>query len=485
MAIWSRLTGAIAGIAIGGAGAAAVEPVLEVPKQQAWKDNPNRILDLGSLARLVAQGLIDQDAVVDEAERNGYGGDKLRAQIQLELKAAPVAELLVLWRRGRISETLVDHGLAKAQIEQQYWTPIKELLSARLDPAVIATAIQRGIMQAPFDLPYNPDVPVGNVTPFPVSDLDTTAEAAASGIDTERLRVETALVGLPMALDRAARAHFRGILTDGDYLRAVLEGNARGEWAEAELAVARQILSPHEYAELELRGYYDRDARLGNTAKHGMSDEDSDWLYDVLGRGLSLHAAFVAERRGGVFEGPTDAIPEWALYQLERGNLRPEVYNLAWAGRETYPSYFVTRALAQAGVIDPERAKALFEGLGWPLDVADAAATFYTAGVTAKADPHLTKAEGQLWSAIHKAYVESAATDAEADSDLATIGVTDTARSEVLALWQAERAVRRRSLAPAEIKKAIGQPGRDQAWAEARLGLLGFSTEDVAAFLAE
>src|SRR5207237_964846 len=95
---------------------------------------------------------------------------------------------------GEAASTALDPVL-----EPQYWASITELFFNRLDPAIIATAIQRGIMRAPFALPYDVDVPVGHVTPFPVSPLDAEAEARAHGIDVERLRVETALVGLPMA----------------------------------------------------------------------------------------------------------------------------------------------------------------------------------------------------------------------------------------------------------------------------------------------
>src|SRR5690348_13662490 len=108
MAIWSRLTAAIAGIGIGEAGAAAIEPVMEPLRQDAWLKSKSKVLDLGTLAQLAASGLISHDAAVNEGERSGYAPDRVDRAIQLSLAAAPVAELLELWRRGKIGEQLVD-----------------------------------------------------------------------------------------------------------------------------------------------------------------------------------------------------------------------------------------------------------------------------------------------------------------------------------------------------------------------------------------
>lgn len=481
------------GVGVGTAAAAAIEPLVEPGKQQAWKKAPNRVLDSGLMARLVAQGAVTPDLGREQAAREGFNQDKFDRLVYLAQRAPDLALTFEMWRRGRITEAQVDHALAKEQIEAQYWPALKELFSNRLGPAVIATAIQRGVMAAPFKLPYDPNVPVGNVTPFPVSPLDAADEAKAWGIDVERLRVETALVGLPMALDRAAQGRFRGILTEGDYLRAVLEGNARGEWADAELEVARQILTAGQYAELELRGYYDRATRLANTAKHGMSDADSDWLYDVLGRGVNVHQVLIGERRGGVFGGPYDTIPKAYLSSLQRGNLRPEFYNLAYAARETYPSYFVTRAMLQAGTITTARGRELFLGLGWPLDVAEAAAATFGTATTATADKHVTKAQTQLWTRLHSSYLADEIDEATVTATLPDAGVPAASVAEVVRVWNAERAIIRKQLTPTQLRKAytgvVTNPATGQPWTynevlDALVGR-GYALADAETFLAE
>src|SRR5205807_6194553 len=134
-----------------------------------------------------------------------------------------------------------------------------DLFFERLDPSVVATAIQRGIMRDPGFLPVGPPTATGKVPAFPVSPLDPVAEAKAQGINEERLFVETAIVGLPLSLQEAASAYFRGIIELADFERAVAEGNTRNEWGAAALAQARQILTASEYAELQLRGFLTAD----------------------------------------------------------------------------------------------------------------------------------------------------------------------------------------------------------------------------------
>ena len=490
--VFGAIEGGTLAVGVGEGAAAAIEPSFEPLKQEAWAKKTPRIQDLNELAALVAQRLLEPADVQDYAHRNGFGDDKLDYAIQLALRAPPLAEVLILWRRGRFGVVdpanppeQVTHALAKEQIEAQYWPAVLDLFFERLSMDDVAVMVQRGIVPNPGWLPVGPPTETGRVPPMPQAQFDPVAEALSQGFDQDRAAAKAKIIGLPASPDLAARMTFRGIIDPVDFDRAIAEGNTRNEWAPFLFDGFREILTAHDYCELQLRGYLNADQRRELTAQHGMSDANSDLLYDVLGRGINVHQVLIGQRRGGTFQGSTADIPPEYLYALERGNLRPEVYNLAYAARETYPSYFVTRALAQAGVISPERTKELFEGLGWPLDVADAAATFYTGAGGTSTGSHVTKAETQLWTAIHKSYVNGQADDAFTEATLAELGVSADEIPKILSLWRAERNVIRRSLTPAEIKKAIGQPGLDQAWALERLQELGYTSADASAFLAE
>lgn len=445
--IWSRFQSLIFGGAIGAAASEAIGPVLEPARQHAWQQNQNRILDPGTLAALVAQGAITLKTGQDLAARNGYNAEQFDGLVHQALEGPTVSEVLELWRRNatrpadeQITEAQVDHALAKAQIEEQFWPAIKELFSGRLSPQVIATAIQRGVMNAPFPLPYNAQVAEGNIKPFPVSPLDAQAEAIASGVDLERLRVETALVGLPMALDRAARATFRNILTRDDFLRAVLEGNARGEWADAELEVAREIPTAHDGIEARLRGWIDDVGMYAQTARHGMSEEDTDLLLKITGRPLSFHQSFIGARRGGQLEGDISQIPEYFLKALRESNIRPEWYALAWAQRFVYPPSFVLRPLTEAGDLTEAETEQILLFEGWEPSLAAKVATRWAETVKATPkDKQVASAQTKLITAIHKAYIGKVIDDNAASAALQGAGLPQESITGVLYYWEQER----------------------------------------------
>jgi hypothetical protein len=478
--------GLLAAAAVGAAASAALEPAFELPRQDAWSNNRNRILDTQLLARLVAAGGIDLSDANAEAHREGFSDDKFAAMVYLAQTVPGGAEAMHLWRLGLIGDDLFTHTLIKAGLDARYLNPIIESkLKEQLGLGDIAYAVVRGILPTPSYVPVPPPTTGDKVPRFPVVNVDPEELAARIGYDPEALQILVGRSGLSMAPSMAAQANFRNIIGDRDFTLAIAEGDLRTEWAEAVKEVSRQILTAGEYAELQLRGYYDRATRLTHTRKHGMSDPDSDLLYDVQGRGLSLHSAFIAERRGGVFNGPTDAIPDWAMFQLQRGNLRPEVYNLAWAGRESLPSAFVVRALLTGGAITAGEGETLFLHMGWPADLAKQVADFYGKATTAKADPHVTKAENQLWATLHSSYVKERTDDATATATLGTLGVAATAIPEVLALWQAEQAIVRGGLSAAQIKKAYHEATFTQPEAVARLVELGWSAADAAVYLPE
>jgi len=478
--------GLVIAAGVGAAAATALEPAFEVPRQDAWARLPNKILDVRTLARLAAQGGVTlgnadgstPGSAYGEAIRQGYAADKLQRLVWLELTAPDLAVTLELWRRGLLGPVddpktikLVEYALAKEQIEPAYWPALKELFSGRLNPALIATMVQRSILPNSVDpntktalLPVSQTdaanavydnwnastttqlktpAPTGhNVTPMPQVGLDPILEARAWGIDFDRLAAETRIVGLPASPDLAARMVYRGIGTPQDFVQAVAEGNARIEWAPALFEAFREILTASQYAELQLRGFLDRPGRLAHTLKHGMSEADSDLLYNLLGRSIPEHQIVTGEARGGTFEGPIDTIPKAFLQSLQRGNLRPEYYNLAYANRYSYPSAFVLRSLATSGEITEAEAEQLLLQIGWPPDLAKkVSASWAPAGTAAKVNPWVKAQQTRLVTAMHKAFVKTGVSRAQLEPYLDTI-VTDAAdKDEIFRLWGNERAV--------------------------------------------
>lgn len=454
--------------AAGFAASHALQPEAALIAQDAWRAAQLRRLDPEFAAQAAAEGLASQDAMATEASYSGIDASRFAYLYGIALNAPGTGELLEMLRRKTITPGNFTHGLRKARLEPMWDDPLTELQHARLSPAQVALGIVRSVISDPGLLATQLDVSGGVVPAYPVWPGDALTEAEAGGIDKDRLRVMVGEIGLPMSAQQAASAYFRNIIHLPDFNRAILEGDTRPEWAPFILDQARQILTSGQYAELQLRGYYDRATRLKNTAKHGMSDQDSDWLYDVLGRSIPVHQITTGEARGGTYNGPSADIPAAYLHSLQRGNLRPEYYNLAYANRYSYPSAFVVRALLTDGALTQAEGEQIFLDVGWTPDLAHKVAQHYAPSTAVKADPHLTKASNQLWTTLHRSYVSEETDDTVATQTLTTLGVDPTVIPDVLALWQAERALIRKQLSAAQVKKAYAEavtnPDTGTAW---------------------
>jgi len=489
----------IVGVAAGGAASAAFEPALEIPRQQAWRKAPNRVLQPATLARLYAAGAIDLPTAEELALNSGFGPESVAALVYLEQHAPDVAELLQLWRRGLLGPVnaektleLVDLGLAKSQLDPRYWHAVKELFNSRVQPPTIAMAVQRGILENVKNpngtdrlLTVTPDL--SNVTidtpgMVPIDPLD---EALGWGYDFDRLAIDARLAGLPPAPGELMQLLNRGKINSDDFLLGIAEGDTRNEWAAVLEELRFRVLSGVEASELVIRNWLTPDEGAAIAELDGWTPERFDLLVKLRGRPLAVHQVTTGLARGGKFPGTYDNVPSPFKPAIAESNIRPEYAELAYANRYTYSVPFWWRALATAdafGPIDPH--KLLLE-LGNPPEFAQAVVDHYVGAAGASSDPHVTKAENQLWTTTHKAYVDDRIDDAGALVALTAAGVADTAQGEVLALWQAERAVIRRGLTASQIKKAVvsGQWTLDQGIE--RLKELGYSAADAQTFMAE
>ena len=484
--------GIILGVGVGAAASAAIEPAVEIPKQEAWDRNRNRLLDAAVMARLVAQGAIDLSTGQNSAHREGFSDDKFDHLVYLSQTVPGIGEATDLWRKGLLAPDLYTHALTKSGLDQRYVAPIVANKTAQLvGLGDIAYAIVRGLLPAPSWVPVAAPTSGTTVPRFPMVPLDPIKLAEKLGFDENMLHLMVGRSGLSMAPVMAANAYFRQIINYEDALLAGAEGDLRTEWMPYVIDTARQILTAHDYAELQLRGYLNQAQRRAGTAKHGMSPADSDLLYDVLGRGLSLHQAFIGIRRGGSLNGPTGQIPPWALYQLQRGNLRPEVYNLAWAAHETYPSAFVFRQLLKDGALTETEGRDYFLGMGWPQTLAEKAAAAYAVTTGPTADPHVAKAQSHLWSTVQTRYIAAEPGDVDPTAAFDQLGVPAGVRGEITALWDTARGYTSKRLTATQVKKAyrggVTNPDTGAPWtldeATAELISLGYSPDDAQTFL--
>lgn len=446
LGIWSRFQSLIFGGAIGAAASEAIAPQLEPAKQRAWSRNQVRILDPLTLAELVASGAITVDQAASEAARSGLNPSRVRALVYLTLEAPDVSEALRMRRRNLIDPSLgideaqLDHVLAKAKIEKEYWPALKQLTDEPLDPAIVAQAIQRGILRDPGFLPVGPPTTEGKVRAFPQSSINPLAEAAGNGINRERLFVETALVGNPVGPEQAARALFRGIIEQTDFDRAIAEGRTRNEWGFVYRDVAREIPSAIQAVNARLRGWIDDAAMYARTAAWGMSKPDTDLLFLIQGRPLSWHQVWIGLQRGGELTTDTTGIDPAFLKALQESDIRPEWYQLAWAQRYNYPTAFVLRTLTQDGDISGAEAEQILLYEGWEPKLAHKVAQKWAGGGTASVPPEVKSARTRLLTTLHKGYVTQGADDASVLASLNAVPYPAELSAALLEVWSVERA---------------------------------------------
>lgn len=487
-----KLTAELAiGEGVGGAIADVVEPRLQNFKNAQWADNPHVPPDVMALAEGVAAGHLTYDAALPVAKLSGFGEPAFPALVKIAHSGPGTAYAFELWRRGKIGEAAFRRALKRASLEEEWIDALVSIKQRLLTPEELAVMIQRTVVPNPGILPNQPSTAGSNVPPMPQVDIDPVEEAAGAGIDRERLAAMARIIGLPASPDLAARMVFRGIITRGAFNQAILEGNTRGEWAPYLFDGFREIPTAHNGIEARLRGWIDDDAMYAETARHGMSKADTDLLFKVQGRPLSWHQVWIGLQRGGVYDGPTDAIDPAFLKALRESNIRPEWYNLAWAQRYTYPSAFVMRALTQDGTLTEAQAESDLIDMGWRPDRAKQAAEKWAGGGSGGGASFTGKAQTQLWNRTHSSFVAAEIGEADVEGTFDQLAVPAEERPEILGLWMTERDLVSKQLTPAQIKKAyrgvVFNPATGQNWtyddALFALERLGYSFEDATTFL--
>jgi hypothetical protein len=426
-----------AGLAVG----PALAPELQDLINETWHLHPSRVPDAGTLANGVAQGQIDRDTAALWATYHGINGDRFDALVNIANVGPGIPAAFDLWRRGIIDERGFRRAAQRVGLEPEWINDLVQIKQSLLDPADIARGIHRGLIPDPGLLRGVSTPGPGKVESYPVYSIDALKEAAAYGIDRDRLGVLVGLQGLPMGSHEAAQALFRGVIEDNDYLRAIAEGNTRNEWADAIREQSRQIPSVTNYVEAYVRGWITKEQMQAGAARHGMTSDDAEIEFLIHGRPLSWHQVFIGLRRGGAYDGPTTDIDPAFLKALRESNIRPEWYSLAWAQRFTYPAAFVLRTLTQDGDLTEAQAESILLYEGWEPGLAKTVAGKWAAGTGGGLSPAVKSAQTKFLTAIHKAYVPGGLTDAQAQEQLALSELSADDQAGVFDFWQKEKAL--------------------------------------------
>jgi hypothetical protein len=463
------------GYAIGRAAGAALEPVLidliNAANQAAVAAGESRPLELVEAANVAAE---DVDAYVrmeTEASLTGYDSDRFKDAYGEALNAPGLGPLFELWRRGLIGDGEFTHGLRKAKLEGRWDGPLEGLKETLLSSEELAMLQQQGF----------------------VGEGRANSEGALQGVTSERQQLRFEASGLPPGVETGLAMLRRGIIDAGTFAQIVREGHTKTKYTDELLQLRTQVLSASEYATLHLKGHISVAEMNAGGALTGYTSEQMNLLYLGMGRPAAPGQMWTAATRG--IDGPAGRPVDQAQFQtaIAQSDIRPEYGPMLWEIRYLYPSLFQLTRLVSSGAIDADVGKEWAAKARYAPEVVDALHASWTGGTTSSTDPHVTKAQTQLWGTLHRSYVADESTVQTAQDTLAALGLSTDTVTGVLDLWNRERALIRKQLTPAQIKKAVAEavtnPTTGQPWTQddalARLHDLGYSIEDAQTYMSE
>lgn len=453
MADFGKFTGNTIGEAAAFAAGIAIAPLLEPVVQElrntSWAEAPDKPLDPDVLAQGAAEGKIALGTAQTEASFSGIAKTPFNQLVAILKKSPGVAGGLDLIRRGQLSPTQFLDVLQKNGLEDE-WIAAYQAIGANslkpweqpLSPADIALGLIRGnltpqpVNGQPMFQPGGPTAD-SNVPLNPVSDLDVIAEAAASGVSAERMATIARNVGLPPGVIEGLNMLNRGIINEDAFYLLIEQSDARLAWGPFLLQLRRMLLTPHEYAELYLRGWITLPEAYAGASLHGLENSDLDLLVEMIGRPISAKQVVTGLARGGTFGGIYEGVPEPFLSSIRESNIRPEWGNLDYANRYTYPSLFQLNALVKANAINPDTAKDWATKEGLAPEVVEALYTFWQGEQGGTAGTPAVKPKAFTYSQIHQAWRHAIFTDAEAVTELEAIGYPAAKAQTLLQTWQA------------------------------------------------
>ena len=409
----------VLGYALGVASGPALEPFVQDLANEAWQATQFRPLDAEIAAAVAAEDVDAYDRMAEEATLTGLNGGRFKDLYGETLNAPGIGELFQLWRRGLIDDAGFLHGLRKAKLESRWDTPLEGLRDVLLDPSQLANAQQQGF----------------------IDQVRANSEGGLQGMTAERQQILFELSGLPPSVGEGLDMLRRGIINSDEFAELVRTGHTKTKWTAQLEALQHRVLNHNDYVQARLRAWIDDPAMYAGGELTGYDRQAMDLLLKIHGRPLSWHQVFIGLRRGGTFDGPTTGIDPAFLKAMQESDIRPEWYNLAWAQRYTYPTAFVLRTLTEAGDLTEQDTHDILLFEGWEPTLAAKVAAKWATPAGAKADPWVGKADTQLWTATHKAYKGNGITVAQAQASFDLIGIDAAAQTEVLARWDAEKAL--------------------------------------------
>lgn len=422
--ILTRLFGPAISTAAGFATGAALGPVL-TPVVQLIKNDVNAQFPFvppgaGVLAEGVAQGQVDRDQAEAWAAMHGIGEQAFAALVDIANVGPGSGYAFDLWRRGVIDEDGFRRALKRLGLEHEWIAALVELRDVLLTPSELANARQQGY----------------------ITEQQQLDEAALQGVSAERADVQFQLVGLPPGVETGLTMLRRAIITQATFAQMVREGHTKTKYTDELLALERQLLTPSVLVRRRLKGYDEPAVFHRRMAEWGYTAEDAEDWWESDGRPAAPGQMWTAAARG--IDGPEGRPMDEAQFRqgIRESDIKDKYGELLWKIRYLYPPLFQLSRLVQSGEVDAATAADWATKSRYAPEVVAALRKAWERPTAASADSHIGKAQTQLWTQLHKAYLARKVDETSALPYLELVGVDEDARPTVLELWGKERELR-------------------------------------------
>lgn len=469
------------------------EPYLRYVQHFIENEAQSQIFDPATAADLAARQIITPTFGQSEAGGGGFDSTHWNELLDAAYIRPPWDVALRLWNRGYIAETDVNTALQYGGIPEYWWPALKELRQEILTPADWALAALRGA----------------------VSEADALAGAAQWGISADSFNTLMLNTGEPPGLMQLLEAYRRGFIDQPTLELGIRQSRVRDQWIPTIEALRYVPMSTANAANAVVRGYLS-DAQGADIAQqNGLEPDHWQYVLESNGRPPSHEQLATLYLRGII----TQAQFEQGIRESDiKDKYIQDVFDL----RVKFLPLFEARTLLNAGEITGATFSEQLLVQGYEQSVIDeilaAAGTgkkatakhltasdytdLYTDGILNRADTItglesigynasdansiLDIADAKVTNAIVKQQVSNVReqfnryklTQAEALSELQTIGLQTAQANQLVAAWDAVRPDGTRSLTEAQILKAAKDGYITTDDAHNRLRGLGLSDTD-------
>jgi hypothetical protein len=273
---WGWIAGSATGAALGGGLLDLITNYLNPIVKPLIAAAPAATLDAQAAAIATQRGFVGLEEGRREAAYSGLDQDRFETLVQLAERPPTPAEVMELLRRGQI-----QHTTAVAHLRRNGFTlgdagMFLTMREGPLSAEAMAAAWARSLAE-PDDV-YKAAEVFGYNRP-----------------DADRLM---GLAGEPPNMEALITAWRRGIITEADVDRGIIQGPVRNEWIPTLKALQQLPLSPEEAASAVTQGHLSASQGFAKAQLSGVSQEDFDVIVENSGLPPGIEFAAEAFNRG-------------------------------------------------------------------------------------------------------------------------------------------------------------------------------------------